>query len=162
MSKTVVAMSEEQVDNITVESNHVFEGQIIQRNYILNDTGALKKKVRHESRKDPFDQGTEAKDGSNVVVLCKTSFFEHIKKHFIPELIRESQITSIKNAVAAKVNSDSSGEAFVEFSVEVQFTANQHDYTVKLIAYTTSCKIMCQPIGVPSTTKIHSTYYRVV
>ena len=124
---------------------------------LSNDTGALKKKVRHESRKDPYDQGTEAKDGSNVVVLCKTSFFEHVKNYFVQSLLQESQIKSIQNAVATKVNSESSGEAFVEFSVEIQFTANEHDYRVKLIAYTTSCKIMCQPIGVPSTTRIHTT-----
>ena len=41
---------------------------VIKRSYILNDTGALKKKIRHESRKEPFNQGTEARDGSNIVL----------------------------------------------------------------------------------------------
>ena len=46
--------------------------------------------------------------------------------------------------------------AFVEYSVEVQFKAHNSDFTCKMIAYTTSCKIMFQPLGVEATTKISS------
>ena len=137
-------------------SLHSFTGKTVQRNYILNDTAALKKKVRHESRKEAFNTGTDAKDGSNVVLLFKTSFFEHVKNHFLQDLIQQNDITQIKNAVGAKVSSEASGDAFVEYSVEVQFKAHNSDYSCKMIVYTTSCKIMFQPLGVEATTKISS------
>ena len=66
-----------------VLTSKVKKGHVVQRNYFLNDSGALKKKVRHANRKDPCNRGTEARDGSNVVVLLKTSFFEHVKGNFV-------------------------------------------------------------------------------
>ena len=51
-----------------------------------------------------------------MVVLCKTSFVEHVKNYFVQSLLQESQIKSSQNAVATKVNSESSGEAFVDGS----------------------------------------------
>ena len=110
-----------EVDNVVLqpsESNPVPIGQTIQRNYVLNDIGALKKKIRHESRKDPYNQGTEARDGSNMVLLFKTSFFEYLKYNFINDLVKASGIDNVHNVIGAKVNSESSGEAFVEFSLE--------------------------------------------
>ena len=78
-------------------------GKLIQANYILNDTGALKKKLRHETaRKDPYNEGTEAKDGSNMVFLLKTSFFEHVKAQFVDDLASEENISGITNVVATK------------------------------------------------------------
>ena len=50
------------------------KGLVVQRNYVLNDSTALKKKLRQENRKEPFSLGTEARDGSNMVVQMKTSF----------------------------------------------------------------------------------------
>ena len=92
------------------------ENSVIQRNYVLNDTAALKKKIKHEtSHKDPFNHGTEAKDGSNVVLLFKTSFFEHMKDNFIQDLMNMEGITSIHNADGAKVNSESSGDPLLNF-----------------------------------------------
>ena len=44
-------------------------GKVVQRNYVLNDVGALKKKVKHEARKTEYEIGTEAKDGSNIMFL---------------------------------------------------------------------------------------------
>ena len=55
-------------------------GRTVQKDYILNDISALKKKVRHETRPEAFDTGSEASNGSNVVIQMKTSFFEHVKK----------------------------------------------------------------------------------
>ena len=132
-------------------------GQVIQRKYVLNDIGALKKKVRNETRTEPYDQGTEAKNGSNVVVLFKTSFFKNAKNHFIKDLIQMEGINNIQNVIATKANSESSGDAFVELSVEVNFTVESTEYAVKAAAYTTSCKIMFQPLGSPPSTKVNST-----
>ena len=39
---------------------------VVQRNYALNDIGALKKKLSQESNTEPFSIGKEAKDGSNI------------------------------------------------------------------------------------------------
>ena len=36
------------------------------RTYLLNDVGALRKKLSQESNKEPFSQGKEAKDGFNI------------------------------------------------------------------------------------------------
>ena len=62
--------------NKRVEGTKVKKGQVLQRNYILNDSSALKKKKRNETRKEAYNLGTEARDGSNMVIQVKTSFFE--------------------------------------------------------------------------------------
>ena len=54
-----------------------------QRNYVLNDVGALKKKSRAENQKHEFAIGKEAKDWSNI----KASFFEYVKAYFINEIV---------------------------------------------------------------------------
>ena len=125
-----------------VLATKVKKGQVVHRNYFLNDSGALQKKVRHEKRKDPFNQGTEARDGSNVVVLLKTSFFEHVKGNFVNELEKVEGIEIVENAVGAKASTENSGEAFVEYSFDISFKAKDKIYTTKLTAYTTTCKMI--------------------
>ena len=129
-------------------------GRTIQRNYVLNDTAALKKKIKHENRKDAFNQGVEARDCSNMVLLLKTSFFEHVKNRFISDIMNREEITDVKNAVGAKVDSESSGEAFVEYSLDIQFKVQNSLYVVKVIAYTTTCKVLFQPVNVYTETKV--------
>ena len=59
-------------DGILIEKNHgniapapnSMKGQVIQKNYILNDTAALRKKIGHEKRKEACNLGVEARDGS--------------------------------------------------------------------------------------------------
>ena len=46
-------------------------GHVKQRNYKLNDVGALKKKAKHETRKNDITIGREAKDFSNITVLMR-------------------------------------------------------------------------------------------
>ena len=123
-----------------------FLGNVLQRNYVLNDSNALKKKLKHEDRPEPYDLGTEARDGSNVVIEMQTSFFEHVKSLFIQDLVRYNDIEKVDNAVAAKVSS-SSGEAFVEFSLDITFKYKSDPFVDKLIAHTTSCRLMIQPVG---------------
>ena len=131
-------------------------GQIIQKNYVLNDANALKKKKRHESRKEAYNLGTEARDGSNMVIQMKTSFFEHVKAGFIHDLVSMEGIEQIDNAIGAKVSTESSGEAFVEYSLDIKFTAQEKTHVVKITAYTTSCRMVFQPVGEPAQTKILS------
>ena len=123
-------------------------GAIIQQNYVLNDTAALKKKLRNETKtKEPFNTGTDGKDGSNVVLLMKTSFFEHVKSAFIQDLINKEGISGIENAVATKAQTAHSGDAFVEYALEIGFVVDATKYMVKFTAYPTTCKIMVQPMG---------------
>ena len=113
--------------------------KVVHKNYVLDDIGALKKKIRHENRKEAFDSGTDATNGSNVVFLLKTSFFEFVKNEYISDLARMKGITSIHNAMGARASTEMSGEAFVEYSLEVTFDVQNIQYTVKISAYTTSC-----------------------
>ena len=77
-------------------------GKVIEKNYVLNDSSALKKKKRNECRKEPFNLGTEARDGSNMVIQMKTSFFEHVKAQFINDLLKIEDIEKVENAIGAK------------------------------------------------------------
>ena len=128
-------------------------GKIVQRNYILNDVAALQRKVKCEtSRKQEFVMGKEAKNGSNIVVKMKTGFFEYVKAHFINELVNIDEILDIDNTEAAKANTENSGEAYVEFSMDIAFKAGEQDHKVKITAYTTTCSMTVQPIGEPPET----------
>ena len=106
-----VSTCEEALEETSTTSN--LRATVLKRGYVLNDSNALKKKLKHESRSEPFNVGAEAKDGSNVVIEMKTSFFEYTKSNFINSLQQNPEINSVKNAVGAKVNSANSGEAFV-------------------------------------------------
>ena len=94
------------------------KGQVVQRNYVLNDVAALRKKKKHETRKEPYNLGTEARDGSNMVIQMKTSFFEHVKAEFIKDLVCMEGIELVENALGAKASTESSGEAFVEYLLD--------------------------------------------
>ena len=87
------------------------------------------------------------RDGSNMVIKTKTSFFEYIKAQFIEDLLKIKEIETVDNALAAKAATDNSGGAIVEYSVDVTFKVQEDLYTVKLTAYTTSCRLMFQPVG---------------
>ena len=131
-----------------VQGNQQSRGRVIQENYVLNDTAALKKKVRNEtSRKEPYNTGADAKDGSNVVILMKTSFFELVKSSFMQDLINMDGVTLIKNAVGKKALPTNSGEAFVEYALDVSFEVEKTVHVIKFTAYATTCKLQIQPIG---------------
>ena len=123
------------------------KGKILQRNYVLNDVGALKKKMKQETRKQDIAIGKEAKDGSNIMVPMKASFFEFVKANFINDLEENEDILQIQNAEGAKAATENSGDAFVEYSMEISFKACENIHTVKLTAYTTTSQLMFQPKG---------------
>ena len=132
------------------------KGRVIQETYVLNDKAALKKKFSNEaSRKEPFNAGTDARDGSNVVILKKTSFFEHVESAFIEDLIKMNDISSIENAVGTKVQTGNSGEAFDEYALDISYKVEENIHVVKFTAYATTCKIMIQPIRDKNKTFIH-------
>ena len=147
-SITLEEVSVDQIEdrNTVSPTDEVLNGNIVHRNYILNDSNALKKKLRHEGRPDPFDLGTDAKNGANVVVLLRTSFFEHVKKEFIGNLLKNKDIEKVDNGLGSKVASGNSGDAFVEYSCDISFKYQGDSYTTKLTAYTTTCKLMFQPV----------------
>ena len=91
-----------------------------------------------------------------MVLQFKTSFFEHLKNTFIPDLLQMKNITEVKNAIGAKAPSETAGEAFVEYSLEIQFTVQDQIYSIKMIAYTTTCRIMVQPVDASTNTKVVS------
>ena len=64
----------------------------MQRNYVLNDVGSLKKKLKHENKKNEIVIGKEAKDGSNITVPMRASFFEFVKANFIQEIENDDNI----------------------------------------------------------------------
>ena len=97
------------------------KGQIIQKNYVLNDSSALKKKKRNETRKEAFNLGTEARDGSNMVIEMKTSFFEYVKSQFVQDILKNQDIVKVENAFGAKATTENSGDAYVEFSFDINF-----------------------------------------
>ena len=132
-------------DAEVTELNSASAAQVMKRNYTLNDSNALKKKLRNEDRKEPFNLGTEAKDGSNVVLKLKTSFFEYAKHNLLNDLSKNDAIEKIENELGSTASSNS-GEAFVEYSMDIFFQCKEKSFAVKLTAYTTTCRLMFQPL----------------
>ena len=130
-------------------------GIVKQRNYVLNDVGALKKKLKHENKKQEIVIGKEARDGSNVTVPMRASFFEFVKFNFIQEIENNDDIVKIENAEGVKAPTETSGEAFVEYSMDITFKVKDSTHTVKITAYTTSSQLMVQPVGEKAGFKDH-------
>ena len=54
----VISLASQQLDSVSLNPNtdvsskpDAKKGKVVQRNYVMNDVGALKKKLKHESRK---------------------------------------------------------------------------------------------------------------
>ena len=131
------------------------KGNVTQRNYVMNDLGALRKKLKHEGRKNDFIISKEAKDGSNTIVQMKASFFDFTKAKFIDDILKHAEVDGIQNAEAAKATTETSGDAYVEYSMDVTFRVKDKVHTTKLTAYTTTCQLMFQPAGEQSGIKSH-------
>ena len=131
------------------------KGKVVQKNYVMNDLGALRKKLKHEGRKKEYILAKEGKDGCNAVIQMKASFFDFTKAKFIEEIQASQDIDDVKNALAAKAGTDGSGEAYVEYSMDIVFRAKDNVHTVKLTAYTTTCQLMIQPVGEQSGIKLN-------
>ena len=97
----VVGINEKEPE--IVQSGEVVQGKVVQRNYVLNDTAAMKKKLKNEmNKKEPYDKGVDAKDGSNVVLFLKTSLFEYVKSQMMQDLLKMDEVRKIDNAVGIK------------------------------------------------------------
>ena len=51
---------------------------------------------------------------------------------------------------------ENSGEAYVEYSLDISFKVKEVVYATKLTAYTTTCRIMFQPVGGSTQTEVES------
>ena len=111
--------------------------------------------MRHEGKKQEIAISKEAKDCSNITVSLKASFFEFVKANFIDDLENNENILKIDNAEGAKAATESHGDAYVEYSMDITFKTNLSTHTVKLTAYTTSSQLYIQPIGEKSGPKDH-------
>lgn len=136
------------------------KAEVVQRNYALNDIGALKKKLSQETNTEPFSIGKEAKDGSNITITMRASVFERVKQAFVEELSKDNRITKISNGLAATVNVGNSMQAaaavvtgsgnkvaIVEYSMDISFGKEEKAHSVKMTAYSTTSSIMIQPKG---------------
>ena len=135
------------------------KAEVVQRNYALNDIGALKKKLSQESNKEPYSNGKEAKDGSCFTITMRASVFERVKEGFIEDLSKDNRITKISNGLAATatvnvgngkaavVTGNGSKVAIVEYSMDISFGMDEKAHTVKMTAYSTTSSIMLQPKG---------------
>ena len=85
----------------------------------------------------------------------KASFFDLTKAKLIDDLLQHVDIDDVQNADAAKATTETSGEAYVEYSMDIIFRAKDKVHTIKLIAYTTTCQLMIQPKGEQSGVKPH-------
>ena len=150
-----VVRTEDEGGRDIVEKVKKKTGIVKQRNYVLNDVGALKKKLKHENKKQEIVIGKEARDGSNVTVPMRASFFEFVKFNFIQEIENNDAIVKIENAEGVKAPTETSGEAFVEYSMDITFNVKDSTHTVKITAYTTSSQLMVQPVGEKAGFKDH-------
>ena len=50
-------------------------------------------------------------------------------------------------AEGVKAATENQGDACVEYAMEITFKASRSNHTVALIAYTTTCQLLFQPIG---------------
>ena len=78
-----------------------------------------------------------------------------MKANFIQDLEDNDDILKIENAEGVKATTENSGDAYVEYSMEISFLVGQSTHTVKLIAYITTSQQMIQPIGEKSGLKEH-------
>ena len=62
------------------------------------------------------------------------------------DLMKMEGVNSIENAVATKAKSGS-GDAFVEYAMDIKFEVDKATHAIKFTAYATTCKLMIQPIG---------------
>ena len=78
-----------------------------------------------------------------------------MKFNFIQEIENNDDIVKIENAEGVKAPTETSGEAFVEYSMDITFKVKDSTHTVKITAYTTSSQLMVQPVGEKAGFKDH-------
>ena len=122
-------------------------GGIIKKDYILNDLEALKKKLDNEYLSPGIQITNEAVSGASTTIRLKTSLFEYAKCYLMETLKQDERI--IKAEAVKKVVADTNfhGEADVEFQLEILFKIRSHQHKVKILCFTTTCKMMVQLMG---------------
>ena len=77
----------------------------------------------------------------------RPSFFEFVKAHFIQDMLDLPNILRVENGEGVKVSTESKGDSFVEYSLEITFEEKQISHTMKLTAYATTSQIMIQSMN---------------
>ena len=73
-------------------------------------------------------------------------FFEFVNAQMTTELQIYEDIINIDNTKAAKVATESSADAIVEYCMDITFITNGVTHPIKLTAYLTTCQLMFQPM----------------
>ena len=149
IKKNVIAEAAEQEVSVKKNSN------VVKKDYILNDLEALKKKLDNEHLKPEIKISNEAVDGGNTTITMKTSLFEYCKQFLMETLKKDDRI--IKAEAVKKVVADTNyhGEADVEFQLEISFKVNDFEHKVKVLCYTTTCRMMVQQMEEAPGAKSH-------
>ena len=113
--------------------------------YTLNDLSALETKLEM-CNAEPIKVSKEAKDGSSIHVVLKTSLFEAMKQVLIPTLNTDLDIEKAVTRRITKANSNS-GTASVEYMADIVLIKGANKHEIILKCFTTKCKIQIQKRG---------------
>ena len=97
--------------------NHKGGVNIINKEYVLNDLEALKKKLNNEHRKPEIQMSKEASNGSCATVGMKTSLFEYSKAVMTNILLKDARILEVRAVQKAVAKTNYNGNVDVESSL---------------------------------------------
>ena len=115
---------------------------VIKKDYILNDLEAIKKKLDNEYLQPEIQISSEAVDGANTIISMKTSLFEYAKQFLMEALKQDTRIIKAEAVKKVVAKTNFHGEADVEFQLEITFVICNIQHKVKLLCYTTTCRMM--------------------
>ena len=69
-----------------------------------------------------FVLAKEAKDGSNVVIQMRASFFEFTKAKFIEQILQNDDVNDVQNGEAVKAATEGSGDAYAFLWLKTRLT----------------------------------------
>ena len=115
---------------------------VVKRNYVLYELEAMRKKLSCQQRNPAVSIEREAKNGSTINVLVKTSLFEYTKVKLLDALKNDPEVVETKQTVTATAPSKHSGMADVEYQLECVYKASEHEHKVKITCYTTTCNLL--------------------
>ena len=118
---------------------------VVLQSYVLNDLKALEKKWNLRNG-EPINVSDEAKDGSNICVVLKTSLFEAVKNNLLQVIKTDPDIEKAEITRTTKAKSNS-GKADVEYIAKIYLNKGDNKHQIILTCYTTTCQIMLQKRG---------------
>ena len=128
---------------------------VIQKDYVLNELEALKKKLDNEHLKPEISVSNQASDGSNVVISMKTSLYEFMKVNLMDAFNKDCQIVHTKAVKKAIAITHFHEKADIEFQLKIIFRVGENQHKVKVLCYSTTCRMMIQQMGESVEVKEH-------